>query len=200
MAKIYLFLADGFEIIEALAPVDILRRGGMDVVTVSIMGRKEVTSAQNLTVVANTLFEEVESFDDADMLVLPGGWPGADNLNKFQPLRDLIVSHHDKGRLIGAICAAPMVLGTLGLLRGHRATCYPSFEEYLDGCETTNELVTEDGLFTTACGPAAALAFAYALLTRFLSVEEIEELQTGMQYVRMVKTMQSLPESVYITK
>ncbi|MBQ8046733.1 MAG: DJ-1/PfpI family protein [Prevotella sp.] len=187
MAKIYEFLADGFEIIEALAPVDILRRGGMDVTTVSIMHRKEVVSAQHLTVVADALFEDIESFDDADLLLLPGGWPGADNLNKCEPLRQLLVSHNAKGRHIGAICAAPMVLGTLGLLKGERATCYPGFEEYLEGAEITHEIVTESGLFTTGEGPAAAMPYAYTLLSHFLPSNEITNLQEGMRYLHLMQ-------------
>ena len=187
MAKVYVFLADGFEIIEALAPVDIFRRGGMDVTTVSIMHRSDVISAQRLTVIADALFEDIEDFDNADLLVLPGGWPGADNLNKCEPLRKLLVEHNAKGRHIGAICAAPMVLGTLGLLKGHRATCYPGFEEYLDGAEITNEIVTVDRLFTTGEGPAAAMPFGYQLLSNFLPADEIENLKEGMRFKHLME-------------
>ncbi len=186
MAKIYEFLADGFEIIEALAPVDILRRGGQDVVTVSISDSLEVTSAQNQTVVANARLQDVESFDDADWLLLPGGWPGADNLNKCEPLRQLLLAHYAKGRHIGAICAAPMVLGLLNLLQGKRATCYPSFEEYLNGCTPTGEVVTVDGLITTGEGPAASLAYAYTILGQIISPEEVRELQHGMRYLHVI--------------
>ena len=186
MAKFYEFLADGFEIIEALAPVDILRRGGQEVVTVSIHDRLEVTSAQNQTVVANVRFSDVESFDDADWLLLPGGWPGADNLNKFEPLRQLLMEHYGKQRHIGAICAAPMVLGQLGLLQGKRATCYPSFEEYLQGCTHTGEVVTVDGLITTGEGPAASLKYAYTILSQIISPDELKDLQRGMRYLHVV--------------
>lgn len=182
MAKAYVFLADGFEIIEALAPIDILRRGGVDVTTVSIMQRREVMASKDLPVIADTTFEEVESFDDADLLAMPGGWPGADNLNKFQPLRDLLVEHNAKGKLIGAICAAPMVLGTLGLLRGRKATCFPGFEEYMEGCDITHHLVTVDGNITTGEGPAAALPYGFQLLSNFISAEALEEQKVTMRF------------------
>ena len=182
MAKAYVFLADGFEIIEALAPIDILRRGGVGVTTVSIMHRREVISSKDLPVIADTTFEDVESFDDADLLALPGGWPGADNLNKCVPLRRLIVEHVGKGRLMGAICAAPMVLGTLGLLRGKKATCFPGFEEYLEGCDITHHLVTVDGNITTAEGPAAALPYGFQLLSNFVSAEVLEEQKVSMRF------------------
>lgn len=186
MAKFYEFLADGFEIIEALAPIDILRRGGQEVVTVSIHDRLEVTSAQNQTVLANVRFTDVESFDDADWLLLPGGWPGADNLNKFEPLRRLLLEHYAKGRHIGAICAAPMVIGQLHLLEGKRATCYPSFEEHLYGCTPTGEVVTVDGRITTGKGPAASLKYAYTILSQIISPEELKDLQRGMRYLDVI--------------
>lgn len=186
MAKAYVFLADGFEIIEALAPIDILRRGGMDVTTVSIMQRREVIASKDLPVIADTTFEEVESFDDADLLAMPGGWPGADNLNKFQPLRDLLVEHHAKGKRIGAICAAPMVLGTLGLLRGKNATCFPGFEQYLEGAHITHDLITVDGTITTGEGPAAALPYGFQLLSNFATEEEVENLKETMRYKHLM--------------
>lgn len=187
MAKAYVFLADGFEIIEALAPIDILRRGGIEVTTVSIMQRREVVASKDLPVIADTLFEEVGSFDDADLLALPGGWPGADNLNKFQPLRQLLLEHHAKGKRIGAICAAPMVLGSLGLLKGHKATCFPGFEQHLEGCDITHDLVTVDGQITTAEGPAAALPYGFTLLSHFRSPEEVDEQKEVMRYKHLME-------------
>ena len=101
--KVYVFLADGFETVEALAPIDIMRRANLDVVTVSIMDTVAVTSAQQVMVMADVLFEDVASFDDAQLLVLPGGMPGADYLDKFEPLRRLLVAHHAKGGRLAAI-------------------------------------------------------------------------------------------------
>ena len=130
MAKVYEFLATGFEELEALAPVDILRRGGMDVTTVSVIGSLFVESSHGVTIKADRLLEDVD-LDDADLLLLPGGMPGSKNLNAHEGVRQALLDHAAKGRLIGAICAAPMVLGSLGLLQGKRATCSPGFEIYL---------------------------------------------------------------------
>ena len=115
MDKVYVFLADGFETVEALAPVDVMRRAGLQVTTVSIMGRSNVVSAQNVTVVADVLFEDVV-FDDASALVLPGGGVGTDNLSAHGPLCTALVEAHSNGVLVAAICAAPMVLGRIGIL------------------------------------------------------------------------------------
>lgn len=185
--KVYVFLADGFETVEALAPIDIMRRANLDVVTVSIMDTVAVTSAQQVMVMADVLFEDVASFDDAQLLVLPGGMPGADYLDKFEPLRRLLVAHHAKGSRLAAICAAPMVLGHLGLLRGRRATCYPGFETHLDGADYTAELVTCDGTITTACGPGAAMAFGYELVSQLLSEDVAESLREGMRYKQLME-------------
>ena len=145
MAKAYEFLANGFEDIEALAPVDILRRGGVEVKTVSISNSLMVKSANGITVKADLLFDEVDDFFDADILMLPGGMPGAANLNLHEELRKLLVEQNEKGKRLGAICAAPMVLGSVGVLRGKHATCYPGFEKRLTGAEYTGELCTIDG-------------------------------------------------------
>ena len=120
MGKVYVFMANGFEDIEALAPLDILRRGGVDVVTVSITGTEFVESAHGVTMKADTTFEEAGDFADADILMLPGGMPGAANLNDHEGVCQALLQQNAKGKRIGAICAAPMVLGNLGILQGHR--------------------------------------------------------------------------------
>lgn len=185
MAKVYEFLAEGFEEIEALAPVDILRRGDVPVQMVSVTGEKTVRSSHGVQVVADLLFEEC-SFDDADLLLLPGGMPGATHLNSHEGLRQVLLRHVEKGKRVGAICAAPMVLGSLGLLEGKRATCAPGFEQYLEGAHYTAELVTEDGLFITGKGAAASLTYGYQLLALFSRAEEINELQRRMQYLQLI--------------
>ena len=185
MAKVYQFIADGFEDIEALAPVDILRRGGMDVKTVSIMGREMVESANGVSVKADLLFEDC-NFDDADLLLLPGGLPGSTNLKAHKGLGEVLRRQAAAGRKIGAICAAPLVLGTMGLLEGHRATCYPGVENTLHGAEYTAELVTVDGNFITGEGPAAALPYAYTLLALFAGNEKSEEVQVAMRYKHLM--------------
>ena len=185
MAKIYTFLATGFEEIEALAPVDILRRGGQEVVTLSITGSLFVESSHGVTVKADMLFEEAD-LCDADMLLLPGGMPGSVNLNQHEGVRQALIAQDEKGRRIGAICAAPMVLGSLGLLKGRRATCSPGFEGYMEGAEYTHELFTVDGNIITGEGPSAALPYAYQILSFFIGQEETHTLKHKMQFLHLI--------------
>lgn len=187
MAKVYEFLANGFEEIEGLAPVDILRRGGVDVQTVSITGTNMVETSHGITVRADHVFGDV-SFDDADMLLLPGGMPGATNLNAHEGVRRALVSQNASGRRIGAICAAPMVLGSLGLLRGRKATCSPGFQKYLVGAEYTGALYEEDGNIITGEGPAATLPYAYRILSYFAGAEAAETLKVKMQYAHLMQS------------
>lgn len=179
---VYVFLANGFEDIEALAPVDILRRGGVEVVTVSINDDKKVESAHGITVLADTTFEAVGDFDDADLLVLPGGMPGAKNLNEHKGVKQALLRQHAQGKRIAAICAAPLVFGGLGLLQGRKATCYPGFEGTLTGAEYTAEPVTVDGNIITGKGPGAAMAFGYQLLSYFTDEATVEAMKQGMMY------------------
>jgi 4-methyl-5(b-hydroxyethyl)-thiazole monophosphate biosynthesis len=186
MAKVYVFLADGFEDVEALIPVDVLRRGGVEVVTVSVTGESQVVeTAHRVQVVADAMFEDCD-FSDADLLFLPGGMPGASNLNSHEGVRRALMAQHQAGRRVAAICAAPLVLGGLGILRGKRATCYPGFEQTLEGATYTAELCTVDGLVTTGEGPAAAFPFAYALLTQLVSQEVSDQIAEGMRYKHLM--------------
>ena len=173
---IYVFLADGFEEIEALAPVDILRRGGKDVKTVAIKGKSAV-GAHGLEVLADITFDKIK--DDVEMIVLPGGMPGTKNLAKFQPLASLIMNLSDEV-YIGAICAAPSILGELGLLKEKQATCFPGFEGYLNCLEYSEESVVKDGNIITAKGAGVALDFGFELLSVF-SKEKAETLRKEMQ-------------------
>lgn len=163
MSKIYLFLADGFEPVEALAPVDVMRRAGINVVTVSIMGRTTVEAAHGIKVMADALFEETD-FSDADGLVLPGGSLGTENLSACEPLRALVASANAEGKIIAAICAAPMVFGRMGILAGRRATCYPGCESELIGSKYTAAAVEQDENIITACGPAASFEFGFTIV------------------------------------
>jgi 4-methyl-5(b-hydroxyethyl)-thiazole monophosphate biosynthesis len=181
MSKIYLFLADGFETVEALAPVDVMRRAGIEVVTVSIMGRNEVVSAQDVTVLADTLYEDC-CFADADALVLPGGGVGTDNLSAHEPLRSLLVDAHANGKLVAAICAAPMVFGRIGILEGRKATCYPGCEGDLYGAEYTAAPVEQDGNIVTACGPGVSFDFGFAIVERLCGSEVVATLRSQMQF------------------
>lgn len=174
MSKVYVFLADGFEEIEGLMVVDLLRRANVDLTTVSIMGRSCVTGRSDISVLADCLFEERESLDDGDMLVLPGGMPGTTHLENYQPLRDLILKYDKEGKRLAAICAAPSVYGKMGLLKGKAATCYPGMEDLLEGAEVSFEKVVTDGNYTTSRGLGTALEFSLELI-RLLSDEKTAE-------------------------
>ncbi len=187
MAKVYVFLADGFEDVEALIPVDVLRRGGVEVVTVSVTGESQVVeTAHRVQVVADAMFEDCD-FSDADLLFLPGGMPGASNLNSHEGVRRALMAQHQAGRRVAAICAAPLVLGGLGILRGKRATCYPGFEQTLEGATYTGDLCTVDGNVTTGEGPAAAFPFAYELLRQLTNEETARQIATGMRFVHLME-------------
>lgn len=171
MSKVYVFLATGFEEIEALTPVDILRRGGIDVVLVSITGNEVVTGARGINVKADVLFEDLDK-ESADILVLPGGMPGTTNLMNYEPLMNLVKEHNLAGKRIAAICAAPTIFGKLGLLQDKNATCYPGMEEDLVGANVYIEPVITDGNVTTSRGMGTALDFSLELLRLITGSEE----------------------------
>ncbi|MDL2222740.1 DJ-1/PfpI family protein [Bacteroidales bacterium OttesenSCG-928-M11] len=179
MKKVFLFLANGFEEIEAIATIDVLRRGGLDVTTISISGSEEVTGAHNIKVISDKLFEETD-FSEGDLLVLPGGMPGASNLNEHEGLKNLIMKYNTEGKYLAAICAAPLVLGGLGILKGKKATCYPSFEPQLIGADVLEDGVVVDGRITTGRGPAFAASFALSLVAQLQGSEKAEEVASGM--------------------
>ena len=176
---LHIFIADGFEDIEAIAPIDILRRCRLDVRTVSISDSLNVTSAHGNTLLCDELLCDAD-LAASEAMLLPGGWPGAKNLSESEALRAPLVAHCEKGALTCAICAAPMVLGMNGLLEGRRATCYPGFEEYLHGAELSTDLVVEDGNIITGRGPGAAMAFGYAIAARFAGTDFVNRLKEGM--------------------
>ncbi len=177
--SVYSFLADGFEEIEALAVVDILRRAKVDVKTVSVNGKSVVTGAHGIPVTADLQFEELDA-TGADLLILPGGLPGATNLADHAGLREVVQKQYDNGGMLAAICAAPLVFGRMGLLQGRKATCYPGIEPELKGAETTGEMVQEDGPFITGKGPAAANAFGLTLVERLRGKEIARVIAQGM--------------------
>ena len=181
MAKAYEFLADGFEDIEALAPVDILRRAGVEVKTVSINATDTVESAHGVQVKADLVFGDAD-LGDADLLLIPGGMPGARNLDMHEGVRAAVRKQAEAGRLVGAICAGPMVLGHLGLLQGKRATCYPGFEGELDGAEYTAAPATIDGNIITGKGPGATFNYAYLIVEVMKGSRVAEELKEQMMY------------------
>ena len=188
MAKVYVFLANGFEDVEALIPVDVLRRGGVEVVTVSTTDLPLVTSAHGVNIEADVMFDDTD-VSDADLLMLPGGMPGAANLYEHEGVCKAVCDQMAGGRKVSAICAAPaVVLAPLGLLEGKRATCYPSFEQALKGggAQYTADLVTVDGNITTAEGPAAAFPYAYELLAQLAGQKTADQVAEGMRYKHLM--------------
>ncbi len=187
MKKVYVFLADGFEDVEALIPVDVFRRGGLDVTTVSISDFPLVRSAHGVNIETDIMFEQGD-FSDADLVFLPGGMPGATNLFEHKGVCKVVVDQFAAGKKIAAICAAPaVVLGQLGLLEGKKATCYPGFEDMLDGAQYTADLVTVDGNVTTGEGPAAAFPFAYELLGQLADKNTADQIAEGMRYKHLME-------------
>lgn len=185
MKPSYIFLADGFEEIEALATVDLLRRAGMIAVTVSITGQTTVTGANGIPVVADMLFEEMPATPDAEWLICPGGLPGASTLGSYQPLGQLIVDQLKAGKSkVAAICAAPaLVLYPLGILDGMTATCYPGCEQGADRTTwaTDRRVVATDNIIT-ANGPSSAFPFALAIIANSLGETAARQIGQGTLY------------------
>ncbi len=188
MKKVYVFLADGFEDVEALIPVDVWRRGGLDVTTVSISDFPLVNSAHGVNVEADIMFEQGE-FDDADLIFLPGGMPGASNLFAHKGVCKAVVDQFAAGKKVAAICASPaVVLAPLGILEGKKATCYPGFESVLaeNNATYTGNLFTVDGNVTTGEGPAAAFPFAYELLAQLVNKQTADQIAEGMRFKHLM--------------
>ncbi len=160
---VYLFLADGFEEIEALTPVDMLRRAGIDVCTVSLNETFSVKGTHGISVTADALIKDVKP-DNVEMVVLPGGLPGADNLRECSKVTEFIDVAERNGAYIAAICAAPRIIGEKGLLKGKKATCYPGFEKYLLGAECIDDGCVRDGNIITAKGMGKSCEFSLCLI------------------------------------
>lgn len=182
MPRAYEFLADGFEVTEAMVPVDILHRGNVEVKLISVNGSDWVASNDGIAIRCDMRIEDVTDWDDVDLLMIPGGLPGATNLNKHQGVREAFVRQAAKGKRVAAICAAPMVLGSTGLLKGRRVTCFPGFEEFLTGATLTHEPVTVDGNITTAEGPGAASKYGFCLLEQLTSEQVADEWKETMRF------------------
>ena len=181
MKKAIVFLANGFEEMEALGTVDILRRGGIEVTTVSITTDPVVIGAHNVPVTADTTLNNA-LLNDADALILPGGMPGASNLNDSETVKEALLGQYREGRIVAAICAAPMVLGGLGLLKGRKATCYPGFEDKLEGVSYTRQGVITDGNITTARGLGYALDLGIELIRLLMGPQHAQMVKDSIQY------------------
>ena len=163
MKTAIVFLATGFEEMEAIGTIDILRRANIETLTVSVTGNKTVTGVHNIQVIADELFENVDC-TAYDALVLPGGGPGSEMLNKHEGVRKAIVNQYESDKLIAAICASPRVFGSLGLLKNKNATCYPGIEPELIGATLSEEPAVIDGNIITGRGPALVMDFALAIV------------------------------------
>ena len=176
---IYVFLANGFEEVEAITVIDILRRAEKKVITVGI-GDNIITGAHGITVVADTYDMLVEFDDDLEMVSLPGGMPGTINLEKSAAVQKALEYCSENNKYISAICAAPSILGHKGLLAGRKACCYPGFEQELEGAEVLYDAVVKDGNIITSRGPGTALEFGLKLVEILVSAEVSRKLSEGM--------------------
>ena len=181
MSKIGIFMADGCEEIEGLTVVDVVHRAKMEIVMLSITGKKEVTSSHGVTFLADALAEET-GYEDLDGIVLPGGMPGTMHLLENETVNAVIRKFAEEGKLVAAICAAPSVLGAAGLLEGKHATCHPGFEEKLTGATTSEDEVVVDGNIITSRGMGTAIDFAAALIARLQDEKKAEEIKASIIY------------------
>mgnify|MGYP000077334622 FL=1 len=181
MKKIGIFMADGCEEIEGLTVVDIVRRAKMEIVMISITGKREVTSSHQVTFLTDALAAEVD-YDTLDGIVLPGGMPGTLNLQADETVNKVIRQFAAEGKLVCAICAAPSVLGAAGILEGKWATCHPGFEEKLTGAKVEEKEVVVDGNVITSRGMGTAIPFALEIVRYFADDETVEQVRKGLVY------------------
>lgn len=181
MKKIGVFLAEGFEEIEGLTVVDILRRAGVEVVTIAIAGKRQLSGSHDIHLVADTVYEDVD-FGTLDGVVLPGGMPGTLNLKAHEGVVARVQEFAQAGKLVAAICAAPIVLGHAGVLEGKHATCYPGNEQELGGAIAETRAVVRDGNLITSRGMGTAIPFALALTAYLVNEDKAREISDSIQY------------------
>lgn len=183
MRQVCIFFAQGLEEIEGLTVVDLMRRADIPITIVAVGDSLEVTGAHGIRITADRLFADMD-FSNTDMLVLPGGAPGTCNLNACEPLKALLMDFYDKGKYIGAICAAPMILGHLGFLKGRKATCYPGFEKDLIGAVHVTDEAVVDGHIITSRGLGTAIEFAAALIELLTDAKTAEDIKKSVMYTK----------------
>jgi 4-methyl-5(b-hydroxyethyl)-thiazole monophosphate biosynthesis len=177
--RILLFLAEGFEEIEAVAPIDVFRRAGIDVTTVSVSDKLTVTGAHGIGVNADVIFEKADLSGDF-LIYLPGGMPGTTNLDNHTGLKKLIEKQAAKGATIAAICAAPSILGKMGLLKEKEAICYPGFESFLTDAKISSSTIVKSGNILTAKGPGVAIPFALKIVEELKGKDTAQQIANGM--------------------
>lgn len=181
MKNAVVFLGDGFEESEGIVTIDLLRRAEINVITASVMGRKDVLSQEKITVMADALIEDVD-FAEADIVILPGGWDGMMNLKANETVKQQCLAFA-KEKYVAAICAAPIVLDSLGILEGKQITCYPSCGEMIENAGCITDSQTEvDGRVITGQAPGAAMAFGLKIIEVLLGKEKAEEVAAGFVY------------------
>ncbi|MGN0400213.1 MAG: DJ-1 family glyoxalase III [Blautia sp.] len=181
MANVCVFFANGFEEVEGLTVVDLLRRAGEAVSMVSISDSLYVTGSHGIQIKADSLFEQAEC-EKADLLVLPGGMPGTLHLGEHKGLCELLVKFNNEGKKVAAICAAPGVLGANGILKGRKATCYPGCEDKLKGAVLCTEEVVRDGNVTTSRGVGTAIAFGLELIAQLEGEVKAHQIKKSIVY------------------
>lgn len=186
MSKVAVMLADGFEEVEGLAVVDILRRGGVETIMTSIMGRPEITGSHNIRLQADALMEEIH-FDEIDMIVLPGGLKGKENLENCAPLMEKVDEFHAKGKYLAAICAAPTILGHRGILQGRKAVCYGGMEDQMTGAEVSYDKVAVDGHIITSRGMGTSVAFGLQILAVLKDEKSADDMAAKIMYTESRK-------------
>ena len=181
MAKVGIFFADGCEEIEGLAVVDICRRAGLEIETISIMGRDIVAGSHRIKFQTDAVFEDVD-FDTLDGVILPGGMPGTLNLKNHDGVRYVVKQYAKEGRYVGAICAAPTILKSLGVLEGRRATCYPSVEDEMEDVVLTETAVVVDENIITSQGVGTAIDFGLKLIEILDGEEKAKEIADSIVF------------------
>lgn len=182
MKKAVMLFATGFEEVEALMTADLLMRGGVQVQLVSITEETTVTGSHGIRTGMDTTIDKVD-FEEQDAVIIPGGMPGTLNLGESAAVTEALKKMNQEGKLVGAICAAPSVLGQCGILKGKRATCYPGFEEKLTGAQFVDEMVVVDQNVVTSRGLGTSMEFGFALLEQLVSGEKAEEIRKQIVFM-----------------
>lgn len=176
---IYILMTQGFQESETCGPLDVLRHAGASVQTVNVTGDDYLVGSHGLKVIPDISIDAVD-LSDCEALVLPGGLPGATNLAADERVLSLVKEQWERGGLVCAICAAPIVLGKLGLLRGKKACVYPGFEDRMEGAELVNQVIIEEDQYILANGPSAAFRFGFAIARRLLPAAAVKDVWDGM--------------------
>ena len=187
MCKVTVFIADGTEEVECLTIVDLLRRAGIEVRLVSIMDTEKIVSSHKVTIIADGKFD-TEDFSDSDMLFIPGGMPGTKHMLEHEGLKELIKTFAGEGKKLGAVCAAPSVLGQAGVLQGKKATCFPGWEDKLNCGEYTGALVQKDGLIITGRGLGACIDEGIEIIRMLKGDEAASDIKLRIQHKDTVIT------------